>query len=94
MQKRSRRPHGSQTRKISVSVTKADLATLSSRARRVHRGNVSAVIHEMIVELARQEALDALVYELGGTRVTEGEVEAIRAELATDKKRRNRRRAA
>ncbi len=94
MQRRSRRLHGSQTRKISVSVSKADLATLASRARRVHRGNVSAVIHEMLVELRRQEAVDALVDQLHGARVTDADVEAIRAELVTDKKRRTRRRAA
>jgi hypothetical protein len=44
------------TRKVSLSVNKADLAVLKKRAKRLHGGNVSAVFAELIAEIKRQEA--------------------------------------
>lgn len=82
MQRRTRRPHGIQSRKISISVSQEDLATLSARAKRVHGGNVSAVVHELIAALRREEAADDLLGILGGDRITEKEMQAVRDEVA------------
>lgn len=81
MQKRSRRPHGSLTKKISVSVTAEDLLLLSTRARRDHRGNVSAVLHDLVETLRREQALDVLLAERGGHRVTDDDVRRLRDEI-------------
>jgi hypothetical protein len=45
------------TRKVSLSVHEDDLEMLKERAKRVHRGNVSAVFAELIVRIRREEAL-------------------------------------
>jgi len=95
MQKRSRRPHGIGSRKISVSVSAEDLKILSKRANRLYRGNVSALVHDMIVGLKREQAADELLEILGGERVTEREIQSVRDEVgAAPVKRRNGRRAA
>jgi len=95
MQKRTRRPHGIGSRKISVSVSKDDLEVLSARAKRLHHGNISAVVHEMIATVRRQEAMDELLDTLGGDRVTEEEMQKLRDEIAaTPAQRRKRRNAA
>jgi hypothetical protein len=44
------------TRKVSLSVHVDDLQILKERAKRLHRGNVSAVFAELIASLKRQEA--------------------------------------
>ena len=44
------------TKKVSLSVHADDLAILKARARRLHRGNVSAVFAELIATAKRQEA--------------------------------------
>jgi hypothetical protein len=82
MQKRSRRAHGIQSRKISISVSEDDLRVLHARAKRVHAGNVSAVIHDMVATLRREEAIDELLEVLGGDRVSNEEIQAIRDEVA------------
>ncbi len=56
MQPSSRRPHGIRSRKISVSVTAEDLRVLIARARRDYGNNVSAVIHDLVETLRREEA--------------------------------------
>lgn len=95
MQKGARRPHGIRSRKISVSVSEDDLAVLLARAKRVHRGNVSAVVHDMVVALKREQALDELLGVLGGDRVTAEEMSKLREEIAAAKPApRKRRRAA
>jgi hypothetical protein len=88
MQKRSRRSHGIETRKISISVGKRDLAFLVARAKRAYGGNVSAVVSEMIAALARAEAADAVLDMLGADRVTERDMNAIRAEVFGKRKSR------
>ncbi len=45
------------TRKVSLSVHEADFRMLQQRAKRVHRGNVSAVFGELIARIRREEAL-------------------------------------
>jgi hypothetical protein len=83
MQKRARRPHGINSRKISVSVSEDDLKVLSARAKRLHRGNISATVHEMVATLKREEAADEVLGMLGGDQVTEEEMQAVRDEIAT-----------
>lgn len=95
MQKRTRRPHGLQTKKVSISVAKEDLRVLLARAKRLHRGNVSAVVHEMVAALRRMEAMDEVLRMLGGHRVTEQDMQKIRDEVgAVRRVGRRRRRAA
>ena len=81
MQKRSRRPHGTNTRKISLSVSADDLKVLVAHARRDHRGNVSAVVHDMVETLRRQAAMDRLLRRLGAHEISDEEMEDARAEL-------------
>jgi hypothetical protein len=82
MQQHSRRPHGIRSRKISISVSADDLKTLSSQAKRLHRGNVSALVHDMIAALKRGQAADDLLDLLGGETVTERDIQAVRDEIA------------
>lgn len=63
-------------------MSEEDLKVLSARAKRVHRGNLSAVVHEMVAALKREEALDELLGVLGGDRVTEEEMQKLRKEIA------------
>ena len=58
-----------------------DLVALSARAKRLHRGNISAVVHEMIATLAREEAAAELLEMLGGERVTEAQMQRLRSEI-------------
>lgn len=82
MQKRTRRPHGIKTAKISISVSAEDLKVLQKEAKRAHAGNVSAVIHELLAALRRREAAERVSKKLGGDKVTEAEKQAIREEIA------------
>lgn len=94
MQNRKRRPHGIKTRKVSISVSADDLRVLSSRAKRMHSGNVSAVVHEMVDAIRRLEAADRALELLGGHRVTERDLEAIRQEVSLARRGGRRRRPA
>jgi hypothetical protein len=85
MQVRSRRPHGIKSRKISISVSEADYRVLSARAKRAHRGNLSGVIHELVAALKREQAADELLDMLGGERVTDEDIQAIRDEVTPRK---------
>lgn len=49
------------TKKVSLSVNRADLAMLKKRANRLHGGNVSAVFAELITEIKRRESWDRAV---------------------------------
>jgi hypothetical protein len=76
-------------------VSEEDLRVLSTQADRLYRGNVSALVHDMVAALKRERAADELLDLLGGDGVTEREVQAIREEVAAAPvKRRKRRRAA
>jgi macrodomain Ter protein organizer (MatP/YcbG family) len=94
MQKRSRRAHGIHTRKVSISVSSDDLRTLSARAKRLHGGNVSAVVHEMVDALRRLEAADQVLAMLGGDRVSEQDMQKVRDEVAAAPRRRSSRSSA
>lgn len=75
-----RRARGIRTQKISISVTREDLARLERRAKRLFGGNISAVIHEMAEQAEKQEAIDKLWVSLGKPTVTDAERRAILAE--------------
>lgn len=94
MQARTRRPHGIESRKISISVSKDDLEVLTARAKRVYGGNISAVVHEMIAALKREEAADELLGLLGGDRITDEEMQAVRDEVTAEQRPRRKRRKA
>jgi hypothetical protein len=64
------------TAKVSLSVNRDDLAVLKKRAKRLHRGNVSAVFAELIAEIKRREAWDRAVAWYGETIVLSDEERA------------------
>ncbi|MBS2011861.1 MAG: hypothetical protein JST00_03145 [Deltaproteobacteria bacterium] len=70
------------TEKVSISIPRSDLAALRRRARRVHDGNLSAVIAELAADAALLEAMHELVHELGGSSLTELDRAALDAEWA------------
>ena len=94
MQKRTRRPHGINTRKISISVSDEDLKVLATRAKRAFSGNVSAVVHELIDTLRRLEAADQVLAMLNGGRVREADIQSIRDEVSRSPKRRSTKKSA
>lgn len=61
------------TAKISVSLSRSDLAWLKKRARRLYAGNVSAVISELAADAALLEGMHELVDWLGGPLLTDRE---------------------
>jgi hypothetical protein len=70
------------TEKISVSVDRGDLVILRKRAKRLHGGNVSAVIAEIIARAKEQEGLAELLDWLGGpASMTKSEADEIDREL-------------
>lgn len=81
------------TEKISISVNREDLNILKKRAKRLHGGNVSAVIAEIIARAKEQELLTELLDWLGGPgSMTKEEEDEIDLELlgsgkATKKRR-------
>ena len=70
------------TDKISISVNRDDLRILKKRADRLHNGNLSAVIAEIIARAREQEGLTNLLDWLGGpASMTEREEREIDREL-------------
>ena len=65
------------TEKISISLSRSDLASLKKRAKRLYAGNVSAVISELAADAALLEGMHELVDFLGGPSLTERERKAI-----------------
>jgi hypothetical protein len=82
------------TDKVSVSIDRADLAVLRKRARRLYRGNLSAVVAEGIRRIREEEGREALVAWLGdaGEASTE-ERNLLRAEWKDETRPRRTRRA-
>lgn len=68
--------------KVSISIDDADLAWLKRRAARVHGGNLSAAIAEGTRLLRHNEALGALLDDLGAPILSPEELEQIDRELA------------
>lgn len=70
-----------ETQKVSVSITHADLRVLRRRARRLYRGNLSAVIAEAASRMREEEGREALLDWLGDAgAATPEEFAAVRAE--------------
>ena len=65
------------TEKISISLSRSDLASLKKRAKRLYAGNVSAVIAELAADAALLEGMHELVSWLGGPSLTDRERQAI-----------------
>ncbi len=65
------------TEKISISLSRSDLASLKKRAKRLYAGNVSAVISELAADAALLEGMHELVSWLGGPTLTDRERKAI-----------------
>lgn len=70
------------TEKVSISVARDDLRLLRARAKRLYGGNLSAVIAEAAERIREEEGRQALLAWLDPEgKVTEAEMDAIRAEL-------------
>ena len=83
------------TAKISVTIDKDKLRMLRKRAKRLHGGNLSAVIDEATEHLRRLEAMDEFLDHVGAPQLTPVELEEIRAEWrGRPKPKRRKRRAA
>jgi hypothetical protein len=65
------------TEKISISLSRSDLASLKKRAKRLYSGNVSAVISELAADAALLEGMHELVGWLGGPSLTDRERKQI-----------------
>lgn len=65
------------TEKISISLSRSDLASLKRRAKRLYSGNVSAVISELAADAALLEGMHELVGWLGGPSLTDRERKQI-----------------
>lgn len=65
------------TEKISISLSRRDLASLKKRAKRLYAGNVSAVVAELAADAALLEGMHELVNYLGGPSLTDRERQAI-----------------
>jgi hypothetical protein len=82
------------TTTIGISVTKATLSLLKTRADRLHAGNVSALITEYAEQAKRDEAFDRAWAWYGGPEPTpEERVEILSEILGVTKKNRKRRAA-
>jgi hypothetical protein len=71
------------TEKISISVRSADLSALRRRAKRLHGGNLSAVIAELAADAALLEGMQDLVDRLGGPILTDEDREGLDREWTT-----------
>jgi hypothetical protein len=91
--RRTTRP--GRTAKLSISIDRAALAILRSRARRLYAGNLSAVIADSVRLIEEEEGRLALVAWLGSAAdATEAERQAIRSEWSGPPPRRRRRQVA
>ncbi len=78
--------------KVSVTIDKDKLRMLRKRAKRLHGGNLSAVIDEATEHLRRLEAMDAFLDHVGAPHLTPKEMEAIHAEWRGEGKPKRRKR--
>ncbi|MGO8995151.1 MAG: hypothetical protein ACLQVI_17690 [Polyangiaceae bacterium] len=66
--------------KVSITIDKAKLRLLRKRARRLHGGNLSAVIDEATEPLQRLEAMGDYLERIDAPELTDEQFEDIRAE--------------
>jgi len=76
--------------KVSVTIDKGKLRMLRKRAKRLHGGNLSAVIDEATEHLRRLEALDEFLEKVGGPSLTRQELDEIHAEWRGEAKPKRR----
>lgn len=69
-----------QTVKVSISIRKDDLAVLRRRARKLHKGNLSAIMAEAAASARRKEAQEEVLAWIGPLDMTDEQREALRAE--------------
>ncbi len=60
-----------ETGKVSVTVTAEDLKLLRARAKRLHRGNLSAAVADGVSRLREEEATHRLLKRLGAPPLTD-----------------------
>jgi len=88
------RPRAGRTEKVSVSLDRADLLMLRKRARRLHGGNLSAVIADGVRLVREEEGRQALLAWLGEAgKTTPEQQDAIREEWREAPTKRARRSA-
>ncbi len=78
--------------KVSFTIEKDKLRMLRKRAKRLHGGNLSAVIDEATEHLRRLEALDEFLQHVAAPELTTAERSAIHAEWRGATRPRRRRR--
>lgn len=79
------------TEKVSISVSREDLKALRSRAKRLHGGNLSAVIAELAADTRLLEGMNALVEQMGGSSLTDEARESLDREWRAPPSPRKRR---
>ena len=82
------------TEKVSISLSRSDLASLKKRAKRLYDGNVSAVIAELAADAALLEGMHELIGRLGGPSLTDSDRQAIDREWSRPKRPRKNKKAA
>jgi hypothetical protein len=75
------------TEKLSISLNKSDADVLRKRAKRLYKGNLSAVIVEFAADARRLEAMVSLLGALGGPSMSDAERQALVAVWADVPKR-------
>jgi hypothetical protein len=70
-----------ETTKVSIAITRDDLRTFRARARRLHRGNLSAAIADAAAKLRREEAAHRVLGRLGAPPLSDERSAEIEAEL-------------
>jgi hypothetical protein len=78
--------------KVSVTIDKDKLRMLRKRAKRLHGGNLSAVIDEATEHLRRLEAMDEYLDHVGAPQLAREELDAIHAEWLGEVKPKRRKR--
>jgi len=66
-----------QTGKVSVTVTAEDLKLLRARAKRLHRGNLSAAVADGVSRLREEEATHRLLQRLDAPPLSDARYEEI-----------------
>lgn len=79
-----------ETTKVSIAITPDDLEIFRARAKRLHRGNLSAAISDAAAKLRREEAAHRLLARLGAPELSEERAAEIDRELRGELPRKRR----
>jgi hypothetical protein len=82
------------TEKISISLDRDDLKALKKRAKRLHGGNVSAVVAELAADARLLEGMNDLVGWLGGPSLTDADQAKLDREMHKPSRPKKSRKAA